>query len=157
MIFKELNKLSHVFLSRTLELSCVCINVSTGQLSGGLRADRAFSWPHNESSTPALDFDQLAVLGLLAPLPARPATRSADPLRLDADHRIVRGSLLCRLVSCQVKSPWNGSNGPSLNLTSSFSSKCSIKRQIWQLKCKSPLFFFLENMIYQCWEHVHNY
>lgn len=37
-----------------------------------------------------------------------------------------------------VKSPWNGCDSPSLILTSSFLSKCPIKQQIWQLKCKSP-------------------
>lgn len=88
------------------------------------------------------------------------------PLGLLFAQLISSGSLLTVLASValcfagwfhafmpKVKSPWNGCRSPSLILTSSFLSKCSVKQQIW-LKCKSPLFFFLENMIHQSWEHV---
>lgn len=87
------------------------------------------------------------------------------PLGLLFAQLISSGSLLTILASValcfagwfhafmpKVKSPWNGCRSPSLILTSSFLSKCSIKQQIWQLKCKSA--FFLENMIHQSWEHV---
>lgn len=44
---------------------------------------------------------------------------------------------------------------PSLDLTGSFLSKCSIKQQIWQLKCKSfifgSVFFHCFFMIYKPW------
>lgn len=75
------------------------MNVSTGQFPGALHTDGALPRPHSEPSTPTLVLDQLALLGLPAPLPVRPARRSAHQLRIDTDHLGVRGSLLCRLVS----------------------------------------------------------
>lgn len=81
------------------------------------------------------------------------------PLGLLVAQLISSGSILTILASValcsagwfhtfppEVNSPWNNNfkkKSPSFNLTSSFLSKCSIKQQICQLKCKSPF----------CWKY----
>lgn len=125
-------------------LTAACLRcgsvLSTGQLSGALCPDRALPRPHSDPSPPTLGPDQLAFLGLPAPLPAGPAFGPADYLWIRADNTDHCFTLHCRLVSCTQAH--NGCLSPFLNLISSFLSKCSIKQQIWHLKCKWPLSFW---------------
>lgn len=110
------------------------LTVSTGRLSGALRPDGAVPRSRSELSSPALGPDQLAFLGLPAPVPALPDPGPADPVWI-RHHRIGhRCALHRRLVS--LAQATNGCLSLFLDLIRSFFfflSKCPIKQQMWQL------------------------
>lgn len=81
--------------------------VSTGQLPGALCPDGAVPRPCGDPSSPALGPDQLAFLGLPAPVPALPDLGQADPVRIRHDHTGHCCGLRRRLVSIDEAANWS--------------------------------------------------